>query len=90
MNSQLNIAIVAGGNSSEAEISLRGAAQMAQWLDSQLYVAHTVLVSGTQWTLKHPQHGDLAVSRDDFSASDELPPATIAILSCEFIGKLTI
>lgn len=68
MNSQLNIAIVAGGNSSEAEISLRGAAQMAQWLDPQLYTAHTVLVSGTQWTLKHPQHGDLAVSRDDFSA----------------------
>lgn len=67
MNNPLHIAIMAGGNSSESEISLRGAAQMAQWLAPDRFVPHTVLVRGTQWVLKHPQHGDIAVSRDDFS-----------------------
>jgi len=64
-----NIAILAGGNSSEEEISLKGAAQITKWLSKTHYNAFTVLVKGTNWTLKHPEHGDILVSKDDFSAN---------------------
>ncbi len=68
MTSTLNIAIIAGGNSSEEGISLKGAAQIAKWLDSQRYNVYTVLVKGTSFTLKHPK-GDYLVSWDSFTAN---------------------
>jgi len=67
METKLNIAIMAGGNSSEEEISLKGAKQIAKWLDSDKYVAHTIIVKGTSWTLKHAK-GDFPVSWDYFTA----------------------
>lgn len=68
MENKLNIAIMAGGNSSEEEISLKGAKQIAKWLDSDKYVAHTIIVKGTRWTLKHAK-GDFPVSWDNFTAN---------------------
>lgn len=60
---------MAGGNSSEEEISLRGARQIASWLNPSEYIAYTIIVKGRSWTLKHPLHGDLSVSKDTFTAS---------------------
>lgn len=68
MKSKLNIAILAGGNSSEEEISLKGVVQVAKWLDPEKYNAYPVMLKGTKMTLKHPQHGDILVSWDSFSA----------------------
>lgn len=68
MNSKLNIAIMAGGNSSEEEISLKGAAQIVKWLDHTLYNAYPLMLKGSKITLKHPEHGDIPVSWDNFSA----------------------
>jgi len=64
-----NIAILAGGNSSEEGISLKGAAQISKWLNKSHYNVYTILVKGINWTLKHPEHGDIHVSKDDFSAT---------------------
>ncbi|HCX99633.1 MAG TPA: D-alanine--D-alanine ligase [Bacteroidales bacterium] len=69
MNNKLNIAIMAGGNSSEEGISLKGAAQIAKWLDPSKYNAFPVMLKGTKMTLKHPKHGDIPVSWDSFSAN---------------------
>jgi D-alanine-D-alanine ligase len=68
MTKHRNIAILAGGNSSEEEISLRGAAQITKWLGKTNYKVFTILVKGTNWTFKHPELGDFQVSKDDFSA----------------------
>lgn len=68
MNSKLNIAIMAGGNSSEEEISLKGAAQIAKWLDPNKYKAFPIILKGNSMTLKHSEHGDIPVSWDTFSA----------------------
>ncbi|MDD2279324.1 MAG: D-alanine--D-alanine ligase [Bacteroidales bacterium] len=68
MNSKLNIAIMAGGNSSEEGISLKGVVQIAKWLDPNKYNAFPVMLKGIKMTLKHPQHGDIPVSWDNFSA----------------------
>jgi len=64
-----NIAILAGGNSSEEGISLKGAAQISKWLSKSHYNVFTILVKGINWTLKHPEQGDIHVSKDDFSAT---------------------
>lgn len=69
MNSKLNIAILAGGNSSEANISLKGALQVARWLNPELYNAHIVELNGRKMVLKHSTLGDLPVSWDTFSTN---------------------
>jgi D-alanine-D-alanine ligase len=69
MNQKLNIALIAGGNSSEEGISLKGAKQVVKWLDPEKYNAYTILVKGTKWTLKHPKKGDFPVSWDSFTAN---------------------
>lgn len=69
MTAKLNIAILAGGNSSESEISLQGAAQIEGWLDPTRYNIFTILIKGRDWTLKSSEHGDLPVSKDDFSVT---------------------
>jgi len=67
METKLNIAILAGGNSSEANISLKSAAQIAGWLNPDKYNAYTIFIKGTTWLLKHPELGEINVSKDDFS-----------------------
>lgn len=68
MISTLNIVIMAGGNSSEEGISLKGAAQIAKWIANQRFNVYTILVKGTTWTLKHPTEGDVPVAWDSFTA----------------------
>lgn len=67
MNKIKNIAILAGGNSSEEGISLKSAAQIANWLDKEKYNVYKILVKGTNWAVKHEELGDIPVSKDDFS-----------------------
>lgn len=69
MTKHRNIAILAGGNSSEEGISLKGAAQITKWLSKTSYNVYTILVKGTSWTLKHSELGDFQVSKDDFSVT---------------------
>lgn len=67
MTKHKHIAILAGGNSSEEGISLKGAAQISKWLSKTSYKVYTILIKSTNWTLKHPELGDFPVSKDDFS-----------------------
>jgi len=67
MKNKLNIAIMAGGNSSEEEISLKGAKQISQWLDKNKFEVFPVIVKGISWTLKHSK-GDFPISWDNFTA----------------------
>lgn len=67
MNSKLNIAIMAGGDSSEANISMLSATQIAGWLDPELFNAYKIHVKGTTWTLEHPRKGQIPVNKNDFT-----------------------
>ncbi|PKP36599.1 MAG: D-alanine--D-alanine ligase, partial [Bacteroidetes bacterium HGW-Bacteroidetes-15] len=71
MSKKLNIAILAGGNSSEEGISLKGVVQIAKWLDPTKYNAFPVMLKGSKMTLKHSKYGDIPVSWDDFIANVE-------------------
>jgi len=69
MNTKLNIAIMAGGNSSEANISMLSATQIAGWLNPERFNAHKILVKGNTWTLDHPQKGSIPVDKNDFTVN---------------------
>jgi len=64
-----NIAIVAGGDSSEYIVSINSAEQVAKWLDKEKYNVYTIVVKGTEWIVKSEEVCDLIVNKDDFSFS---------------------
>ena len=61
------IAIIAGGDSSEHDVSLRSAEGISSWLDRNKFIVYTIEVKGLDWCA-HLQDGTTAeVSRHDFS-----------------------
>ena len=64
-----NIAIMAGGDSSESIISLKSAEQVRNILNKDLYNLFTVYVKGNEWVLISDQYCDMIVNKDDFSFS---------------------
>ena len=58
-----NIAIIAGGDSSEHEVSLRSAAGLQGWMDKTRYDVTIVILRGRDW---HTEDG-CPIDRNDFS-----------------------
>ena len=68
MNSKLlNIAITAGGDSSEYQISIRSAKNILDHLDKALFDARIVVVSKHGWMVQDSDGTDYPVNRHDFS-----------------------
>ncbi len=64
-----NIAILAGGDSSESIISLQSAEQVKSIIDTNKYNCFTVLVKESDWVLTDSQYCDMVVNKDNFSFS---------------------
>ena len=64
---KLNIALVAGGNSSERNISLNSAAQVEQALDSSKYNVYKIDLHGRDWSYTAPDGTRTQVDKNDFS-----------------------
>lgn len=64
-----NIAIVAGGDSSEYVVSINSANQIAQWLDKGKFNVYTIIARGTEWILKSDSFCDVIINKDDCSFS---------------------
>lgn len=62
-----NIAIVAGGDSSEYEISVESAAQLIEIIDKRKYNGYIVSIRNNVWEVQHSQWGNLPVDKNDFS-----------------------
>lgn len=62
-----NIAVIAGGNSSEFPVSIRSAGQIAGELDPDKYNVYKIIVKGTDWTLEEDETGQIPVNKNDFS-----------------------
>jgi D-alanine-D-alanine ligase len=63
----LDIAIVAGGDSSEYEISIRSAHNILNNLDKVLYNARVVIVSKNSWMVQDEDGSVYPINRHDFS-----------------------
>lgn len=79
-----NIAIIAGGDSSESVISLQSAETMKQVIDTEKYNVHTILVKDGQWTLVDPEYNGTPINKNDFSLSVNSYSRTK--FDCAFIG----
>ncbi|MDR2125814.1 MAG: D-alanine--D-alanine ligase [Prevotellaceae bacterium] len=65
-----NIAIVAGGNSSEYEISLKSAEQIMSSVDKQKFNPFTVIIKGSEWIVKQENKAAINIDKNDFSFTD--------------------
>ncbi len=61
------IAIVAGGDSTEYEVSLKSAAGIKSFLDPELYESYVVLIHGLSWSVLLDDGGKADIDRNDFS-----------------------
>ena len=62
-----NIAIVAGGYSSEFEVSLRSAEGIRNFIDKNRYNLYIVLIRKDSWTVKMPDDSTINIDKNDFS-----------------------
>ncbi|MBR2424208.1 MAG: D-alanine--D-alanine ligase [Tidjanibacter sp.] len=68
---KLNVALLAGGNSSEREIALQSAAQVAAAFDAQKYNVWLVDVCGRKFTYRTVEGVEYGVDLNDFSLTVE-------------------
>ena len=61
------IAIVAGGDTSEYEVSLRSAQGIYSFLDKDKYNPYIVVLHGTDWHVQLPDGTTAPIDRNDFS-----------------------
>lgn len=64
-----NIAVLAGGNSSEFPVSIRSAEQIAGELDPDKYDVFKIIIKGTSWILEDEKTGQIPVNKNDFSCN---------------------
>jgi D-alanine-D-alanine ligase len=62
-----NIAILAGGNSSEFPVSMNSAKTIQDTLDQNLYNIYLVIVKGKRWTIKDDDKNEVDIDKNDFS-----------------------
>ena len=64
------IAIIAGGDSSEHDVSLRSAQGIYSFLDHERYQVYIVEIKGLTWEAHLPDGSRATIDRNDFSFSD--------------------
>lgn len=64
-----NVAVVAGGYSSEMGVSLKSAEGICSFLDKERYNIFTVIVEKDSWTVKMSDKEPIAIDKNDFSFS---------------------
>ncbi|MDR1381097.1 MAG: D-alanine--D-alanine ligase [Tannerella sp.] len=62
-----NIAIVAGGDTSEYEVSLRSAEGLCGFIDRERYNLYTVILRNGEWNVKMPDGTAPGIDKNDFS-----------------------
>lgn len=63
----LNIAIVAGGDSSEVVVSLKSAEGLKSFIDSEKYNTYIVTIVGKEWNVEISETEKFPVDKNDFS-----------------------
>lgn len=66
-----NIAIIAGGDSSEVVVSLKSAKGIYSFLDQEKYNVYTVTIINGVWTLEDESGKTWTVDKNDFSATTD-------------------
>ena len=75
-----NIAIVAGGDTSEIVVSLRSAQGIYSFIDKEKYNLYIVEMEGRRWEVQLPDGNKVPVDRNDFSFT--FPTAQQLLCAC--------
>ncbi|MDD4513996.1 D-alanine--D-alanine ligase [Massilibacteroides sp.] len=62
-----NVAIVAGGDSSEIVISLKSAAGLSTFIDKERYNLYIAILKKSEWVVQLPDGTNTAIDKNDFS-----------------------
>lgn len=62
----MNIAVLAGGNSSEFNISVKSGKEILRWLHNAGFTAYLVVIKGNNWQVKEEKN-DFPLNKEDFS-----------------------
>lgn len=65
------IAIIAGGDSSEHDVSMHSAEGIASWLDRDKFIVYTIEVRGLDWKVQLQDGSTTDVNRHDFSFMED-------------------
>lgn len=65
----IQVAIIAGGDSGEYEISIKSAAIVAQHIPQDKYQVYLIEIQGSNWLFQHPKLGNISIDKNDFSLS---------------------
>ncbi|OYT17925.1 MAG: D-alanine--D-alanine ligase A [Bacteroidetes bacterium 4572_77] len=65
----INVALIAGGDSGEFDISIKSAQVVAKYIPTDKYNVYLVEIKGDQWVCLHDQKGRIALDKNDFSLS---------------------
>ena len=74
-----NIAIVAGGDTSEIVVSLRSAQGIYSFIDKEKYNLYIVEMEGRRWEVQLPDGNKVPVDRNDFSFTNRKSYPTLLI-----------
>lgn len=66
-----NIAIIAGGDSSEIVVSLKSAEGIYSFLDKNKYNVYIAILKGGDWKVQLPEGGEAPIDKNDFSFCEE-------------------
>ncbi len=63
----IKVAVIAGGDSGEYEISIKSAAIVAQNIPSDKYDVYLIEIKGSDWIFNHDTLGKINIDKNDFS-----------------------
>ena len=61
------VALLYGGNSSEAEVSVKSGKHVAKHLDASKYDVYEIMVTGRDWSVQNPECNGAQIDKSDFS-----------------------
>lgn len=65
----VKVAVIAGGDSGEYEISIKSAGMVAQYIPKDKYQVYLIEIQGHHWQYQHEELGSIAIDKNDFSLS---------------------
>jgi len=73
------VALIAGGDSGEYEVSINSAASVYKQLDKELYEVYTIYMEKTDWFYEDSVYGKMQVDKNDFSINLEAGKITFDV-----------
>ena len=82
-----NVAILAGGNSGEYEVSLRSGANILDQLDRSLFNPYFIHVKGTEWSYTDEKNQKYQIDKNDFSLTIDNQKITFDVVFIAIHGN---